>query len=192
MIHIFFNELLIHMALRSIVYKAVLQVSDMDRQYYAEHPLTIARHPSETEERVMVRVLAFALHAEEHLVFGRGLSADDEADIWSLDLTGAITLWIDVGMPDERLIRKAAGRSDKVVLYVYGRAADVWWNQHKSALAKISNLSVYRFGTDETLALAELAQRTMQVQCTIEDNEIWVTTGDAAVRVVRESLQQPR
>src|SRR5690349_13995108 len=99
------------MALKSIIYKAELHVSDMDRNYFGQHSLTVAKHPSETEERMMVRVLAFACHAAERLEFGRGLSADDEPDLWQKDLTGSIQLWIDVGLPDEKLLRKACGRS---------------------------------------------------------------------------------
>src|SRR5512147_3279852 len=105
------------MALKSTIFKAELQISDMDRNYYGSHSLTIARHPSETDERMMVRLLAFALHANEGLAFGRGLSTDDEPDLWQRDLTGAIRLWIDVGLPDEKLLRRACGRADEVVVY---------------------------------------------------------------------------
>ena len=116
------------MALKATIFKAALQIADMDRGYYAEHPLTIARHPSETDERMMLRVLAFALHAGPGLAFGRGLSTDDEPDLWQRDLTGAIRLWIDVGLPDEKLVRRACGRADEVVVYAYGRGADLWWS----------------------------------------------------------------
>src|ERR1700686_5331137 len=99
------------MALKSTIFKAELQVSDLDRDHFATHALRIARHPSETDERMMVRVLAFALHADDALEFGRGLSAENEPDLWQRDLTGAIERWIEVGLPDEREVRKASGRA---------------------------------------------------------------------------------
>ncbi len=130
------------MALKSTIFKIELQIADMDRGYYADHALTIARHPSENDERMMARVLAFALHAHEALAFGRGLSADDEPDLWRRDLTGAIEQWIDVGQPDERLLRKACNRSQEVVLLTYGRTAEVWWAQNRNALERLANLRV--------------------------------------------------
>jgi uncharacterized protein YaeQ len=117
------------MALKATIFKADVQIADMDRHYYQDHVLTIARHPSETDERMMVRVLAFILHAHEALVFGKGLSADDEPDIWQKDLTGAIKLWIEVGQPDEKRIMKACGRAEKVFIYSYSSNSSIWWNQ---------------------------------------------------------------
>ncbi len=178
------------MALRSTVYKVALQINDMDRHYYAAHSLTIARHPSETDERMMVRVLAFAWHATDTLAFGRGLSADDEAALWEHDLTGAIQMWIDVGLPDERAMRKASGRSDEVVLYAYGRAADVWWNQHGSAFGRIPNLRVFRLAEDLTDTLAGLASRNMDIQCTVQEGELWLTIDGESVHARRETLQE--
>jgi uncharacterized protein YaeQ len=130
------------MALKSTIFKAALQVADMDRGYYADHALTIARHPSETDERMMLRVLAFALHADPQLSFGKGISTDDEPDLWRCDLTGAILLWIDVGQPDEKLVRRACGRADQVIVYTYGRGADVWWGRNESTLERLQNLTV--------------------------------------------------
>ena len=108
------------MALKSTIHKAEVSIADMDRHYYAEHSLTIAQHPSETEERMMVRLLAFMLNAHERLTFGKGLSTDDEPDLWHVDYNSDIRLWIEVGLPDERRIRKACGRSDAVRVYLYG------------------------------------------------------------------------
>ena len=117
------------MALKATIFKASLQVSDMDRNYYGEHQLTLARHPSETDERMMMRVLAFALNAHEHLAFGKGLSDTDEPDLWQKDLTGQIVHWIDVGLPDERRLIRATGKAERVTVYAYGRGADLWWRQ---------------------------------------------------------------
>lgn len=179
------------MALPSTVYKAQLQVADMDRHYYADHALTVACHPSETLERMMVRVLAFALHADDMLAFGRGLSAEDEPDLLRADLTGAISLWIDVGLPDEKALRKACGRSDQVILYAYGRAADVWWETNRKGLLRLSNLTVIRLDPAVTKALGDMAERTMQLQCNIQDDEVWFGNGQQNVDIVRDILHAP-
>ncbi len=128
------------MALKATIFKAELTVSDLDRGHFETHALTIARHPSETDERMMVRLLAFALNADERLAFGRGLSSEGEADLVLTDLTGAIDLWIDVGLPDEREIRKASGRADRVAVYTYGTGADPWWKQNAEALGRLANV----------------------------------------------------
>jgi len=179
------------MALKATVFKAALQIADMDRGYYAEHPLTIARHPSETDERMMLRVLAFALHAGPGLAFGRGLSTDDEPDLWQRDLTGAIRLWIDVGLPDEKLVRRACGRSDQVVVYAYGRGAELWWTRSRNALERARNLRVMSVPAAAGQELAKLAQRTMQLQCTIQDGHAWLGDSDGAVEVALTTVASP-
>ncbi len=178
------------MAIKSTVYKANLQIADMDRHYYQEHALTLAQHPSETAERLLVRLLAFALHAHERLEFGQGMTDEDEADLWRKDLTGAIELWIDVGMPDEKLIRKACGRAAQVVVYCYGgRIAEMWYEQNSSHFARLKNLSVIGLTQESTRALAELAQRTMSLQCTIQDGQVWLSDGQQSVTVERKVLK---
>lgn len=178
------------MAIKATVYKANLQIADMERHYYQDHSLTLAQQPSETEERMMVRLLAFALHAHEHLAFGQGMTDDEEADVWQKDLTGAIELWIDVGTPDERLIRKACGRADKVVVYCYGgRVAEMWFAQNSAQFARQKNLTIINLPVESTQALAKLAQRTMDLQCTIQDGQVWLSNGDASVQVEREVLK---
>ena len=181
------------MALKSTIFKAELQVSDLDRSYYASHSLTVARHPSETDERMMVRILAFALQAHERLEFGRGLSTDDEPDLWLRDLTGAVECWIDVGLPDPRRLRKAAGRARAVVVYVYGgRSGDVWWRQNAGELGRLDNLTVSVLPYEATQALAGLAQRTMRLQCTIQDGALWFGDESATVAVQPLVLQAAR
>ena len=162
------------MALKSTIYKIDLNITDMDRQYYAQHSLTLAKHPSETDERVMVRLIGFALYASETLIFGKGLSDDEEPDLWQKDLTGAIELWMDVGLPTEKEIRKAAGRAKQVVVVLYGgRIADMWWAQNSKALLKTNNLTV--ISLPETQALARLAARSINISCTIQDSQILVS-----------------
>lgn len=162
------------MALKSTIYKADLQISNLDSNYYATHSLTLAKHPSETDERLMVRLIAFVLFASDSLAFGKGLSEDEEPDLWQKDLTGAIELWIEVGLPDERVLRKASGRSNQVALLMYGgRSADIWWDQNSKALLKLDNLTVINL--PETVELANSATRNMNISCTIQDNEMLVT-----------------
>ena len=178
------------MAIKATIFKTELQVSDMDRGYYRDHTLTLARHPSETDERMRVRLLAFALHADEALLFGRGLSTDDEPDLWQKDLTGAVELWIDVGLPTEKDIRKACGRARQVVVYCYGgRGVQPWWDQVGGALQRLNNLTVRTLPSDATRALASLAQRNMHMQCTIQEGDIWAAAADETVHVTPTTLK---
>ena len=172
------------MALKATIFKADLQVSDLDRGHYGHHDLTIARHPSETDERMMVRLLAFALLADDALAFTRGLSSDDEPDLWQKDLTGDIELWIEVGVPDERRVRKACGRARQVRVFSYGeRSADIWWQQNAALLERLDNLAVKEIPGDAGARLAELAERTMKLNCTIQDGSVWLDNGRDTVEV---------
>ncbi|NDU92071.1 MAG: YaeQ family protein [Ferrovum sp.] len=178
------------MALKATIFKADLQIADMDRHYYASHALTIAQHPSETDERMMVRLVAFAHHAHEHLAFARGLSEADEPDLWQKDLTGAIEHWIDVGLPDEKRILKASGRASHVTIYAYGgRAVTLWWAALSAKLSRLKNVTVISLAPAVTLALAKQAQRNMQLGCTIEDGVLWLNGESESVQVMFDVLQ---
>jgi uncharacterized protein YaeQ len=172
------------MALKATVFRAEVQISDLDRHHYATHGLTLARHPSETDERMMVRLLAFCLFAHERLTFTRGLCVDDEPDLWQLALNGEIERWIDVGQPDPRRVRRACGRAREVVVVSYGgRAAEVWWQQQGAALAQLRNLRVLDLPAGAVQALGALAGRGMALQCTIDGGEVWIGTSEAAVEI---------
>lgn len=177
------------MALKSTIYKADLQIADMDRHYYQTHSLTLARHPSETDERMMVRLLAFARHADEALLFGEGIASDEEPDLWRKDLTGTIEQWIEMGQPEEKWVRKACGRSQQVVIYSYARSTPLWWQPISSKLERLENLSVYQIAAETTQAIAKLAQRSMQLQCTIQDGLLWLADGNNQVQVDFEVLK---
>jgi uncharacterized protein YaeQ len=180
------------MAISSTIYKADLQISNMDSNYYQDHQLTIAKHPSETEERLMVRLIAFALYAHEALAFGNGLSNKDEPDLWIKDLTGAIDLWIDVGMPDEREIRKACGLSRQVIVVLYGgNRADLWWKQNESILAKKRNLTVISLAEETTGKFESICSRKIQFNCTIEDGQLWFINDCATISIDPVILQKP-
>jgi uncharacterized protein YaeQ len=172
------------MAPKATIHKAELQVSDMDRHYYATHALTLAQHPSETNERLMVRLLAFALHADERLEFGRGLSTDDEPDLWRKSLTGEIEQWIELGQPDEQRIRKACGRAHQVIVINYsGRSADIWWDKIAGGLARSKNLTVIDIPAEAVQALAVLVGRNMQLQCLVQDGHAQLISDNADVSI---------
>ncbi|HYF60991.1 MAG TPA: YaeQ family protein [Burkholderiaceae bacterium] len=172
------------MAQRSTVHKAEMSIADIDRGRYASHSLTIALHPSETEERMMLRLLAFAMFADDALRFGPGLSAEGEPDLVIADPTGLIDTWIEVGLPDEKWIRKACGRASRVVVLAYGgHRAEVWWRQNEAALARNANLSVVAVDAEASAALARLAARTMRLDCTVQDGQVWIGGGADGVTV---------
>jgi uncharacterized protein YaeQ len=178
------------MALKATVFKAQLAVADIDHAYYADHALTLARHPSETDERMMVRLVALALHAHElqtvcqgdgTLAFGKGLSDPQEPDVWLRDFTGATRRWIEVGQPDDVAITKACRQADQVAVYAFHHAAEVWWRGIEGKLARLSNLSVWRIPTEPSQALAALAQRSMQLQATVQEGALMLGDSDRHV-----------
>jgi len=170
------------MALKSTINKAVLNIADMNRNYYHSHSLTLAQHPSETDERLMMRLVAFALHANEDLVFTKGISTDEEPDIWQKDLTDQIVLWIDLGQIEEKRIKKACGKSAQVIIYTYqSRSAKPWWQKLESGLKRFHNLSVIEItpvSTDSkpAIPIESLLQRNMQLQCNIQDNLVYLSS----------------
>ena len=178
------------MALKSTIFKAELSVADIDRGYYRDHALTIARHPSETDERMMLRLLAFALHADDALEFGRGLSTEDEPDLWRSDLTGAVQRWIEVGLPDEREVRKACGRAREVYVLAYGgRAVELWWQGAREKLERQDRLAVSEVPIEASRRLAQLAGRSMRLQVTIQEGHIFVADGASSVPVELRALK---
>lgn len=172
------------MAANATIYKASLNIADMDRNYYAEHNFTLAKHPSETDLRLMIKLVAFMLNADEELLFTKGISQDDEPDLWQKELNGDIKLWIDLGQPDEKRIRKACGRSLKVIIYMYQEgSALAWWKQMQNQLGRFKNLSVVYLNIDGDIEL--LAKRAMVLQCNISDFELTIIDNDNSV-VVKE------
>ena len=170
------------MAANATIYKAELQVTDLDRHYYASHALTLAQHPSETETRLLVRLLAFALHADERLEFGRGLSDEDEPALWRRDYTGDIEQWIELGQPDESRLRKASGRAAQVVVVGYGgHAAEAWWKRNAGALARLRNLTVMELDDAELADAGELLGRGMRVTAMIQDGELQLMDAERSV-----------
>lgn len=173
------------MALKATIFKAEINIADMDRHYYATHTLTIARHPSETDERMMLRLLAFAMNADKDLRFSKGLSTEKEPELWQKSLTDEILLWIELGQPDEKRIRKACHQARKVVIYCYGgRSAEIWWDAIKPQLKRFDNLTVIHVPSEISQVLANMAARTMQLNVSIDDGQ--VSIGDKSTTVCYE------
>ncbi len=177
------------MALPATIHKLELTVSDTARHYYQTHELVIARHPSETEERMMLRVLAFAWFADPDLAFGKGLSTDDEPDLWQRDPTGAVARWIDVGWPDDKRLRRAAGRADAVSVFSYGGAkATMWWKKVANVVARTPRVSVWQVDPAQSAALARFAARNMALDATLSDGTVWIGNGSEQVELQPERL----
>ena len=179
------------MALKATIYKAELQIADMDRHVYGDHALTIARHPSETDERMMVRVLAYALYAQDGIAFTKGLFDVDEPDVWVKNLAGETTLWIDLGQPDEARIRRACSRAEQVVVLCYSGSCELWWRQIAGKLTRFGNLTVLQLPAATGQALAALAERSMRLQCMVQDGEVWLNGDKESVPVRLVRLQSP-
>ena len=186
------------MALKSTIYKAHLQIADIDHGYYADHPLTLARHPSETDERMMVRLVALAAqahalqdtcHGDGTLAFGAGLSDPDDPDVSLTDFTGRRRLWIEVGQPDDKPLVKASSKADAVVVYAYAAAAEVWWKGIAPKLSRLDKLSVWRLPAEACGELARLAARSMQLQATVQEGEITISSELGSVHLVPQRWQ---
>ncbi len=168
------------MAQNATIYKVELSVSDMDRHYYETHKLTVAKHPSETDERMMVRILAFALNAHESLEMTRGISTEDEPDIWQKSLSGEPEVWVALGLPGEKVIRQSCSKARKVIVYPYGgRVAEIWWDKIRDGAARFDNLEVTCFSEKDTKMLAKLASRAMRLQVNVQDGDVMVNLGDS-------------
>ena len=173
------------MALKATVFKVQLQIADMDRHYYQDHSLTLAQHPSENDERMMVRLLAFVINASETLAFTKGLSAeDDEPELWDKTLSGEINLWVEFGQSDEKWLRKAAGRAKQVQLFCYGgRSVPVWWKNIQQPLERYQNLAVLEINEESVKAMAKLVSRNMNLQCNISEGQIWLSDAEQSVLI---------
>ena len=175
-------------AIKPTIYKFRISLSDLNRNYYDTLNLTLAQHPSENIERMMVRVLAFCINAQEHLTFTKGLSSVEEPDIWSRTLDDQISLWIDVGEPAVDRIKKAARLSPSVKVYSFNSKSDVWWDQGKAKFKQL-NASIYRFQWKSIQSLASLVQRTMDFSITITGDSAYVATELGECEIPWEVLQ---
>lgn len=184
------------MALKATIHKAELQIADIDRGLYGDHALTIARHPSETDERMMVRLLAYALNvpadaSDGALELAKSLWDNDEPDLWRKDLTGRIIHWIDVGQPDDRRILRACGRAERVTVIAFSSGTPIWWNGIAGKLVRARGLDVWRLAPESAAELAGLAQRGMRLQVTVQEGGIMVGDGETSVEVQMQRLHPP-
>ena len=174
------------MAISSTINKVSLNIANMDRHYYQSHELTVAQHPSETDFRFMVRLIAFMANASERLCFTKGLSTDDEPELWQKTLTDDIELWIDLGQPDEKRIRKACGRAKQVIIYTYNeRKAKVWWEQQQEKLKRFSNLNVLHINA---AGVESMIKRSMKLQCNIQDGDIYLNDATSNLIITLDRL----
>ncbi|GAA6141489.1 YaeQ family protein [Hydrogenophaga sp. 5NK40-0174] len=180
------------MALKSTIFKASLGIADIDNGYYADHSLTLARHPSETDERMMVRLAALALNAHElqdtcngdgTLAFGAGLCDPSDPDVHLTDFTGRKRLWIEVGQPEDKPLAKACSQADTVLVYAYASQADVWWKNLQNKVSRLDKLSIWCLPAEQSQALAELAERSMQIQATIQDGTLTISSALGSVLI---------
>ena len=181
------------MALKATIYKAQVQLSDLDRNIYRDHALTIARHPSETDERLLIRLLAFALNAPgdqegSPLELAKDMWEPDEPSLWQKDPTGRVTHWIDVGQPDEKRLLRTSARVDRLSVYSFSSSTPIWWKDLENRLTRLRNLTVWQIPAKESQSLAALAQRAMQLQVTVQDGSIWVGDGAQSVEITLQRL----
>ena len=181
------------MAIKATIYKATLQIADMDRNVYGEHALTIPLQPSETEERLMVRLLAFALNVPADDLHGslqlaRGMADADEPDLWHKDLSDQLLHWIEVGQHDDRRLAKACGKARRVSLYCYSHSAAIWYAGIANKITRLRNLVVWQVPHAQRQALAAMAQRSMQLQISIQDGHAYVNDGQTSVEVLPQAL----
>jgi uncharacterized protein YaeQ len=177
------------MALKATIYKANIELADMDRNYYDSLQLTVAQHPSETPQRLMVRLIAYILNAHEDLQFGKGVSDENEAAIWQINYSDEINLWIELGQLDEKRLKKACNQAKVVKLYCYGSSVSTWWSQAAQNLKKFERLSIEQFDTSTCEALVKLLTRNMEFQCSIQDGQLWLTSGDETLLIETTKLQ---
>ncbi len=168
------------MALKPTIYKAQVELADSDSHHYESLSLTLARHPSETLERMAVRLLAFCLNAAEAPTFTRGLSTAEEPDLWSHSDSGEIEHWIEVGQPEEPRLRKACGRARRVSVYAFARSADTWWKLNGEAITALPRLRVWQLQWPDVESAAALLDRTVQLNASIVGGTLYLDNGNAS------------
>ncbi|MES0488344.1 MAG: YaeQ family protein [Leptospirales bacterium] len=178
------------MALKSTIHKVNLQITNTDCDYYELHKITIARHPSETDERLMIRLLAFALNASSTLTFAGDISEADQPAIWEKSRSGLIETWIEIGQPDEKIIRKACSNARNVILYCFNlRRSQTWWNTIQTKLERFKNLEVWLIPDGDEEKLEKLVQKNMQIDCRIQDQEVWISDKDVEIHLTPQVLK---
>ena len=184
------------MAIKATIFKANLQIADMDRNVYLDHAVTVARHPSETDERMMIRLLALALNvpADNHhgmLEMAKDLWEADEPALWHKDLTGQIVHWIEIGQPDDKRLMKASGRAERVSVFSFSASTPIWWAGLATKITRARNIAVWQVDAAQSQLLAALAQRSMQLQVSVQDGTAWFGEGERSAEVTPQRLNAP-
>ena len=177
------------MAIKPTIYKFRISLSDLNRDYYDSLNLTLAQHPSEKIERMMVRVLAYCINAQKDLTFTKGLSEIDEPDIWVRTLDEQTALWIDVGEPSVDRVKKSCRLADEVKVYCFNSKADVWWSQSESKLKQL-DAAIYKFEWEEILELTKLVERTMDLSISLTGDSAYIATELGECEVSWQTLQE--
>ncbi len=169
------------MALKPTIYTINLALADSDRGVYDNLTLKLARHPSETLERLTARILAFGLHAAPGLGFTRGLSSTDEPDLWRHSDSGEIEHWIEVGQPEESRLRKARGRARQVSVLAFGKSADTWWLNQGDAIAQLARVEVAQLPWEGVQEAAALIDRNTALSLNIAGSVLYLDNGSEQV-----------
>jgi uncharacterized protein YaeQ len=178
------------MALKPTIYKAQIELADSDRNCFEELSLTLARHPSETLERMAARLLAYCLNCTRGLEFTRGISTADEPDVWEHSDHGEIAHWIEVGQPEAARLRKACGRARRVSVYAFAKSADTWWKLNGESITALPRLRVWQFDWHEIQAAAALLERTVQLNISVVGGTLYVDNGSASASVELRLLHE--
>jgi uncharacterized protein YaeQ len=176
------------MALKPTLYKIHLQLVDTDRDVYDNCKFTLTQHPSETVSRMMVRLMVFAINYHQDLQFTKGLSSQDEPDIWQISPTLEIQSWIEVGQASADRMRKGVSRSRKVLLYAYGTETAVWWQKSAAAFKSLPHIQVFKFDHRQISPLADLVERKMQLTVSISAGELYINAGEKELSLSLERL----
>jgi uncharacterized protein YaeQ len=171
------------MALKPTIYKAQIELADSDRNCFESLSLTLAKHPSETLERMVVRLLAYCLSCTRGLEFTKGISTADEPDLWVHSDTGEIQNWIEVGHPETPRLRKACGRARQVSVYAFAKSTPTWWRLNSEALNALPHFQVWQLDWAEVQAAANLIERTVQLNASIVGGIIYLDNGTTSTSV---------
>lgn len=177
------------MAKGSRIYKVKLFISDIDRNCYEQLELTVAQHPSESDERLLARLLAFGLEYESGLAFGGGVSSTDQAPIWLRNDYEEVQHWIEIGQPDPDRLAKLNKRQPRLTLYTYGANAHRWWHQHSPNLSKLQRLKAVQLDYDALQTLVSAMTSGFELQLNRQDEVLYLGLNDQQAEMQLAFLQ---
>lgn len=176
------------MAIKPTIYKLSIAISDFNRDYYDSVNLTVALHPSETVQRMMARIVAYCLNAQDNITFTKGLSNIEEPDIWVKTLDDQITLWIEVGEPSPERIKKSSRIAPEVKFYSFNSKSDTWWKQSKDKVSQFKNVKFYQFDWPQIQLLATFAERSMDWSLSISGDTVYIAAENQECELVVREL----